>query len=91
DKKKAIPSVLWVAKDRLQSMEKELIKRTREMEMHLKVKEKMFAEVQNVHTQLDQVMKEYKTVVEQLERLRKRHNAEEEDVSEEFEDDESDT
>ncbi|ETO30109.1 hypothetical protein RFI_07012 [Reticulomyxa filosa] len=79
DEEKYVPLVLRKAKERLQTMEKEILKRTREMEMHLKVKEKMFAEMQNIQKQLDDVMKEYKIVSQQLEQLRNNHNTTDED------------
>ena len=58
------------AQSRIMSLKRSLDKKTREMTMYLKVKEKMFDEVRNVQQQLSNLTKEYQIVVKELDDVR---------------------
>ena len=58
------------AQSRIMSLKRSLDKKTREMTMHLKVKQKMFDEVRNVQQQLNNLTKEYQIVVKELDDVR---------------------
>ena len=62
--------IMYLAQQRIVSLQRDLMKKNREMEIHLKVKEKMYDEVKSVQSKVENLSREYQIVVRELENLR---------------------
>lgn len=62
--------IMYLAQQRIISLQKDLAKKNREMEIHLKVKEKMYDEIKSVQQKVENLSREYQIVVRELENLR---------------------
>lgn len=71
-KKQKMSQIMYEAQKRIISLQSDLVKKNREMEIHLKVKEKMLNEIKNVQSQVSNLNKEYQIVVRELDHIRGR-------------------
>ena len=62
--------IMFAAQKRIASLQEDLAKKNREMEMHLKVNHKMYDEIKSVQNKVEELTREYQVVVSELERLR---------------------
>ena len=71
-KEQKMSQIMYEAQKRIISLQSDLVKKNREMEIHLKVKEKMLNEIKNVQSQVSSLNKEYQIVVRELDHIRGR-------------------
>ena len=62
--------IMYEAQKRITLLQSELVKKSREMEMHLEVKHKMYDEIKNVQQQVQSLTREYQVVVRELDHIR---------------------
>lgn len=71
-KNQQMSQIMFEAQKRINKLQCDLVKKNREMEIHLKVKQKMYDEIKNVQIQVQQLTKEYQVVVRELDHIRGR-------------------
>eukprot|EP01083_Nonionella_stella_P134863 410248_1 len=64
--------IMFEAQKRIVSLQSDLVKKNREMEIHLKVKQKMYEEIKSVQQKVENLTREYQTIVSELDHVRQR-------------------